>query len=167
MLSLIDRIEDVAENMNKPVTFIAGDDENTISWAELHTDAKIVAAGLQARGVKPGDHVALLGPTTQKFVTAVQAAWICGAVLVTMPLPMRMGALDLFISQTRARIRGADSKVVVIDSELAAFVEPIDCDPPFIPLDELFGEGAASIDDYKRPKSDPNLPRSSSLTPRR
>ena len=33
-------------------------------WAQLHEDARGIAAALQARGVEPGDHVAILGPTT-------------------------------------------------------------------------------------------------------
>ena len=35
-----------------------------------------VAAALQARGVGPGIHVALLGPTTRPLVTAIQAVWL-------------------------------------------------------------------------------------------
>ncbi len=155
-LSLISRIESVAEHGTGLVTFVAGDDHETLNWAQLHSEARAVAAGLQARGVGPGDHVALLGPTTRRLVTAIQAIWLTGAALVTMPLPMRMGALDQFIEQTRMRIRRSDSKVVVIDSQLAAFVEPIAGDPPFIGLDDLFADDAPGSDDYVRPANDPD-----------
>jgi fatty-acyl-CoA synthase len=100
--------------------------------------------------------VALLGPTTRRLVTAIQAIWLTGGALVTMPLPMRMGALEQFIDQTRNRIRRSDSKVVVIDSQLADFVEPVDGDPPFIGLDELFAAGGPTSDDYRRPADDPS-----------
>lgn len=156
MLSLIDRIENVAENSDKPVTFVAGDEEETTSWSDLYVEAQVAAANLQALGIEPGDHVALLGPTTRNFVTAIQAVWISGATLVTMPLPMRMGALDVFIDQTRNRIRRSDSKIVVIDSELAAFVEPVEGDPPFVSLDEICGTEGAAASDYVRPRSDPD-----------
>ena len=63
MLSLIDRIEHVAESNRRTITFVSGDEYETLTWGELHADARAVAAGLQARGVGPGDHVALLGPT--------------------------------------------------------------------------------------------------------
>ena len=36
-----------------------------VEWARLHDDARAMAAALQARGVGPGDHVAVLGPTTR------------------------------------------------------------------------------------------------------
>ncbi len=98
----------------------------------------------------------MLGPTTRKLITAIQAIWLSGATLVTMPLPMRMGALDLFIYQTRNRIHRSDSKIVVIDAELAAFVEPEPGDPPFVTLDELVGPDGPGEDDYTRPASDPD-----------
>ena len=154
MLSLIDRIEAVAERDHGEVTFISGDVHETIRWPQLHAEARTAAAALQARGVRPGDHVALLGPTTRRLITTIQATWLCGAALVTMPLPMRMGALDQFISQTRDRIRRSDTRIVVIDPDLAAFVERVEGDPPFVTLDELYGDHGVGDGDYSRPKSD-------------
>ncbi len=156
MQSLIDRIENVAEYSGRTITFISGDTHETVSWADLHLQARAAAAGLQARGVSPGDHVALLGPTTRNLITAIQAVWITGATLVTMPLPMRMGALDQFIEQTRNRIHGSDSSMVLIDPELLAFVEPVEGDPPFVSLDDLCGSDGPGEDAYVRPKSDPD-----------
>ncbi len=156
MQSLIPRLESVAESGIGRVTFVAGDDYDTISWGQLHTEARAVAAGLQARGIGPGRHVALLGPTTRRLITAIQGVWLAGATLVTMPLPMRMGALEQFIDQTRHRIRRSDSALVVIDSELAAFVEPIEGDPPFLGLDELFADDAPTAADWQRPVLDPS-----------
>ncbi len=150
VLSLIDRIEAAAEKDYGKVTFVSGDDHDTTSWSALHSDARAVAARLQAEGIKPGDHVALLGPTTRNLITAIQAVWLTGGCLVTMPLPMRMGALDVFIDQTRQRIRNSDSKLVLIDPELAAFVERVEGDPPFLALDAITGDA----DGYLRPKSD-------------
>jgi fatty-acyl-CoA synthase len=154
--SLIDRIEHVAEYSGRTITFASGDDHETVSWADLHTQARAAAARLQAQGVRPGDHVALLGPTTRKLITAIQAVWLTGATLVTMPLPMRMGALEQFIAQTRNRIHRSDSSLVLIDPELMAFVEPEEGDPPFLSLDDLVGDDGAGSDDYARPASDPD-----------
>ncbi len=145
----------MAEKDYGTVTFVSGDDHDTARWPQLHADAIAAAAYLQASGVRPGDHVALLGPTTRKLITAIQAVWLTGGCLVTMPLPMRMGALDTFIAQTRERIHRANAKVVLIDAELAAFVEPIEGDPPFISLDDLTANRGLGEGDYKRPKSDP------------
>src|SRR4051812_25231755 len=61
-----------------------------VEWAVLHEEAKAMAVALAARGVGPGAHVALLGPTSRPFVTAIQAVWLAGATAVVLPLPMRM-----------------------------------------------------------------------------
>jgi len=119
------------------VTFVSGDVHVTVPWTEVHEDARAMAAGLQAHGVRPGDHVAILGPTTRPLVTAIQATWLAGATVVVLPLPMRMGSLDEFVAQTRGRIHRADVAVVVADPELAAFVTPEPGDPPMVGYDDL------------------------------
>ena len=68
-----------------------------------------MAAGLQAHGVAPGTHVAILGPTTRALVTAIEATWLAGAAAVMLPLPMRLASIDDFVRQTRARIRASDA----------------------------------------------------------
>jgi fatty-acyl-CoA synthase len=71
---------------------------------------------------------------------------------VVLPLPMRLASIEEFVAQTRQRIRHADAKLVVVDAELAAFVEPEPGDPPMIGFDELAG---AKPRRWKRPKRDP------------
>ena len=68
-----------------------------------------MAAALQARGVEPGTHVAVLGPTSRALVTAIQAIWLAGATVVALPLPMRLGSIEEFVEQTRRRIAHADA----------------------------------------------------------
>ena len=111
-----------------------------------------MAAVLQARGVAPGDRVALLGMTSRALVTAVQASWLCGAAVVVLPLPMRLGSLEEFVAQTRARVRSADVAVLLVDADLAAFIEPADGDPPTVLLHELAGGSATR---YERPQIAP------------
>jgi len=110
-----------------------------------------MAAALQARGVEPGHHVALLSPTSRSLVTAIQATWLAGATVVVLPLPMRLGSFDEFVAQTRARVHSADAKVLLIDTDLAAFLEPAPGDPPRVLLSDLKGRG----DDLVAPPPDP------------
>ncbi|HZA86285.1 MAG TPA: AMP-binding protein, partial [Acidimicrobiales bacterium] len=58
------------------ITFVVGGGEDIVGWGDLHEQAKAHAAALQARGVRPGDHVALLSPTTRPLVTAIQGTWL-------------------------------------------------------------------------------------------
>jgi fatty-acyl-CoA synthase len=152
MHSLIDRISRAAE-CDRTVTFVVGGDEDIVPWRQLHEEAKGCAAALQARGIRPGDHVALLSPTTRALVTAIQGTWLAGATIVVLPLPMRLASIEEFVAQTRQRIHHADAKLVVVDAELAAFVEPEPGDPPMIGFDELTRGKPRR---WKRPKNDPD-----------
>jgi fatty-acyl-CoA synthase len=156
--TLTERIERAAEaRPHGTVTFIDGDDANTVRWRQLLDEARVTAGALQARGVQPGDRVALLGPTSRSLVTAIEATWLAGATVMVLPLPMRMSSIEEFVRQTRVRIRAADAAVVVIDSQLAEFVTADPTDPPLITLDDLMTEaGRLGPSGYDRPEPDPD-----------
>lgn len=156
MTPLLTRIED-ATCSPRGITFVgpAGVDAYTaerVSWARLHDDARRMAGVFQARGVGPGAHVALLGPTSRAFVTAVQATWLAGATVVVLPLPLRLGSIDEFVRATRSRVLHADIDLLVADPELAAFLDTRDGEPPILMLDELARRSAR----YDEPKADPD-----------
>ena len=152
MRTVVSRIEQAAKGTGA-VTFVTGDHPVTKTWADLHLEAKRMAANLQRLGIERGDHVALLGPTTPDFVTAVQAVWLCGATLVVMPLPMRLASIEEFTRDTKARIHRADCSIVVVDNDLAPFIEADPDDPPIYTLADLLG-GAAAATDFLRPDYD-------------
>jgi fatty-acyl-CoA synthase len=160
-LSLLSRLEAAAATEGA-ITFLEsaatdGSGRERVTWRALHEDARAMAAALQACGVTAGSHVAILGPTTRPLVTAIQATWLCGAATVMLPLPMRLGSIEDFVDQTRARVRASDAVVVLVDAQLAAFLDPRPDDPPMVLLDELIGDGAgagASADAYVRPADD-------------
>src|SRR4051812_1938733 len=81
-----------------------------VSWREIHDDARAVGAALQARGLVPGDHVAILGPTSRELITIIQGCWLSGIASMVLPLPMRMASLEAFVESTRGRIRHGDAK---------------------------------------------------------
>jgi fatty-acyl-CoA synthase len=153
MPCLLQRIERAAARATG-VTFVVGGSEEIVSWGELHEQAKAYAAALQARGVRPGDHVALLSPTTRPLVTAIQGTWLAGATIVVLPLPMRLSSIEEFVAQTRRRIRHADASLVVVDPELAAFVTPEAGDPPMVGFDDLAAGPPGGR--WVRPPDDPD-----------
>ncbi|HKF91130.1 MAG TPA: AMP-binding protein [Acidimicrobiia bacterium] len=152
--SLLPRLEATAET-HHAITFVAtagAHGRERVEWSRLHEDARGMAAALQARGIGPGSHVALLGATTRPFVTAIQATWLAGATVVVLPLPMRLASIEDFVAQTRRLIVHADAQVVVIDAQLSEFLDPQPGDPPIVPLDELRGAPGG----YERPADDPD-----------
>lgn len=151
MRTIVSRIEHAAKG-DGTVTFMTGDEPLTKSWGQLHEEAKAMAAALQARGVQHGHHVAILGPTTPLLVTSIQATWLCGASPVVLPLPMRLASLEEFTAATKARIRGADCVAVLVDPDLAPFVEATPEDPPIYSMAELDPAAITEVpDDFIRP----------------
>ena len=123
-----------AATSDRGVRFVGSGGDDRVTWAQLHDEARVVAASLQRRGIRPGDHVAILGPTSRGLVTAIQGCWLAGAASMVLPLPMRMGSLDEFIGQTRGRIVHGDARLVLIDDQLAPFYAASPDDPPIEPL---------------------------------
>jgi fatty-acyl-CoA synthase len=140
------------------VTFVTNNVTDPVPWVQLHEESKAVAAALQARGIGPGSHVSLLAPTSRSLVTAIQAVWLAGATVVVLPLPMRLGSLEEFVAQTRVRITGADSALVLADDDLAAFLEPDPDDPPIVLLGELmpWEPGRPIAAEFVVPEIDPD-----------
>jgi fatty-acyl-CoA synthase len=132
------------------------DGDSFVPWSEIHRDARVVAASLQSRGLMPGDHVAILGPTSRPLITIIQGCWLAGIASMVLPLPMRMGSLDAFVDSTRARIRHGDAKLILIDDLFADFYTAIDGDPPIERMTAVLpgSEGAPSPDDWVRPDDD-------------
>jgi fatty-acyl-CoA synthase len=150
------RLQRAADRAGATVTFINGPARVAVPWVQLHDEASAVAATLQARGIAPGDHVALLGPTSRALVTAIQGCWLAGAASMVLPLPMRMGSIEEFVSSTRARILHGDAKLILIDDQLAPFYEAVPGDPPIASLGSVQpGPGNPGAAALELPTPDP------------
>ncbi|WP_116997862.1 AMP-binding protein [Desertimonas flava] len=129
-----------------------------VPWRQIHDEARAVGAALQARGLIPGDHVAILGPTSRALITTVRGCWMAGIASMVLPLPMRMGSLEEFVNSTRSRIRHGDAKLLLIDDQLAGFYEAAPGDPPTEPLSAML-PGAPNVpsgDALEVPAPDPD-----------
>jgi len=140
--TLTGRIHQAAAQSGAGVTFVAGEVGIRVTWSDLHSDACRVAATLQRRGIGPGAHVAILGPTTRSLVTAIEAVWLAGATTVVLPLPMRLASIEEFVEQTRHRIEHADIALLLVDDDLVPLV-PLTGMPPTLGFAEL-ARGAAT-----------------------
>src|SRR5215203_5964123 len=159
--SMIARLEAAAESdagLRLVGTSVTPDGEPVyVPWRQLHDEARAVGAALHARGLVPGDHVAILGPTSRGLMTIIRGCWMAGLASMVLPLPMRMGSLDAFIESTRARIRHGDAKLVLIDDQLAEFYSGAPGDPPIVPMRAVLpGQaGQVSGEQLQLPPDDP------------
>jgi fatty-acyl-CoA synthase len=159
-LSIPARLERAADEAGRLVlvgrSVQSPDGPNELSWRQVHDEARAVGAALQARGLGPGDHVAILGPTSRALITIVRGCWVAGITSMVLPLPMRMGSLEEFVASTRARIRHGDAKLVLIDDALAPFYAAEPGDPPTEPLCAvLSGAGHPGPEALEPPPDDP------------
>jgi len=85
-------------------------DEIPVTYGRLWDDAAAVAGGLLARGVRPGDTVALMLPTSVEFLRAFLGILIARAVPVPIYPPVRLDRLEEYALRQSAIL--ADAGVV-------------------------------------------------------
>ena len=89
-------------------------------FSQLREDARAVAYALIARGVKPGERIALIAETGQDFAALFCGAVYAGAWPVPLPLPTSFGGKDNYIEQLGVQLSSSDPVLLVGPDEIAA-----------------------------------------------
>jgi long-chain acyl-CoA synthetase len=79
-------------------------DERRISYAELERAARGVATSLRARGVEPGDRVALLIPNVPEFTIAYFGILYAGATVVPINVLAAAPEVAYFLADSSAKL---------------------------------------------------------------
>jgi acyl-CoA synthetase (AMP-forming)/AMP-acid ligase II len=96
------------------VTFVGLDERETfLAWDQVFDRAARTGAALAARGVMPGDRVAIVLRTEPAFLDAFLGAWWCGAVPVPLYPPVRLGRMDEYLAATARMISLSGSRIVI------------------------------------------------------
>lgn len=143
---LIETFQTVTASSSAPVAFL--DAEKVLeecSWAELFEGAVARAAALQARGVERGDRIGMLGFTSREFIETIFATILAGAVVVVMPLPMRLTSEEAFLTATRLRLSTAKAKLLVLDGFFTSLYTAAPGDPDSVTMQELATGDAATF----------------------
>jgi fatty-acyl-CoA synthase len=88
-------------------------------FSELRRDAIQSAYRLIARGVGPGDRVALVAETSPEFAALFFGLVYAGAWPVPLPLPTSFGGRDSYIDQLGVQLRSCDPKMLFYPAELS------------------------------------------------
>jgi acyl-CoA synthetase (AMP-forming)/AMP-acid ligase II len=107
-----------AASAGRVVLVSAGEEELALTWAEVRSRARRMAAALMARGVAPGDRVAMVLPTGRDFLDAFFGAWLAGAVPVPLYPPVRLGRMDEYARATARMLTCAGARVVLSDRRI-------------------------------------------------
>ncbi len=92
-------------------------DDTRLTYAELNTEVRKVAAGLIARGVGNGDRVAMLLGNGAPFVIVTYAAAFLGAVTVPLNTRDQMPGI-------RHALVNSDAMALIVDAEFCDIVPP-------------------------------------------
>jgi len=92
-------------------------------FAELRRDAIDAAYRLMARGLVPGDRIALLAETGPDFAAAFFGALYAGVWPVPLPLPTSFGGRDAYVDQLVVQLESSDPKLLLFPEELASMAE--------------------------------------------
>ncbi|HET8733379.1 MAG TPA: AMP-binding protein [Anaeromyxobacteraceae bacterium] len=102
------------------VTFVGlREEEERLPWAEVDARARRVAGALVARGVRPGDRVAVVLRTGPAFLDAFFGAVHAGAVPVPLYPPVRLGRMDEYAEATGRMLRVSGARAHVTSSGVA------------------------------------------------
>jgi acyl-CoA synthetase (AMP-forming)/AMP-acid ligase II len=101
------------------LTFLdAQERETALTWSKVLERASAVAAALAARGVRRGDRVAIVIPTSPAFTDAFFGTLLAGAVPVPLYPPVRLGRLDEYHRATARMLQRVGAAVVVSDARV-------------------------------------------------
>jgi len=90
--------------------------ETRRDWVDVLAGARRTAGGLAARGVRPGDTVAIVLPTSPAFFDAFFGAVLAGAVPVPLYPPVRLGRLTEYHARTAAMLDAVRARIVLADA---------------------------------------------------
>lgn len=96
---------------------------NVVTYRQLRDDAHAMAWRLMARGIKPGDRVALIAETAPDFAALFCGAIYAGAWPVPLPLPTSFGGKDNYIEQLGVQLSSADPAMLLYPQELAGMAD--------------------------------------------
>jgi fatty-acyl-CoA synthase len=88
-------------------------------FSELREDSLAMARRLVARGISPGDRVALVAETGPEFAALFCGAVYAGAWPVPLPLPTSFGAKDSYIEQLVVQLASSDPVLLLYPAEIA------------------------------------------------
>jgi len=96
-----------------------GNLQRAYPYAQLREDALAMARRLIARGIKPGDRIALIAETGPEFAALFCGTIYAGAWPVPLPLPTSFGGKANYIEQLAVQLTSSDPAMLFYPAEIA------------------------------------------------
>ncbi|MGE3634043.1 MAG: AMP-binding protein, partial [Sandaracinaceae bacterium] len=121
LVTLPQALERAAERKGYGFTFVRDDlTEEEHTWESLLERAKSMAVALVDKGMKKGDHVALILPEAGEFIPAFLGVSQAGGVPVPLYPPMGMGQLGGYLDHCRHIVSASRARLLVTNTQIKA-----------------------------------------------
>jgi len=118
--------------------------EKSYTWAECYTRCRRLASALLARGVQPGDTVAIMAPNVPAIFEAHFGVPMAGAVLNALNVRLDAATIGFILRHAEAKVLLTDREFYPVVKEALATLDQcplvIDIDDELAQGGELFGE---------------------------
>jgi fatty-acyl-CoA synthase len=131
--------------------------ELVMPFKVLRDSALAVGGALRARGLDPGDYVAVLVPEADGFLTAFLGISLAGLVPIPLAHPIDIGRLGADVGKVASFLRVAGARAIVTNSRLLPSLRPLRAIAPTVELvvswNDLTGPALGASE-----PADPNAP---------
>jgi len=138
---------------NRPALSEAG---NEITYSEFNDRANLVATGLLASGVKPGEHIGLLAPNSANWLIFYFGVLKAGAVAVTFSSLLTPDEMTLLINHSRPRFLFTSEEKLghLKNLRKPGILEKVICRGADLELQQLMNMGIGSFKALDRDRMD-------------
>ncbi len=100
------------------ITILGDAHDETVTYERLWLDARSIAGGLQRYGIRRGDTVSLMLPTSRDYFTAFFGVLLAGAVPVPLYPPARMSQIEEHVRRHAGILANAAAAILITTSEM-------------------------------------------------
>lgn len=93
--------------------------DTTYEWSDIADRARKMATYLDQLGIKFGDRVAIVLPTSIEFFDVFFGLQILGAIPVPLYPPLRLGKLDNYVDKTIAMLKAVQCTLLITNQRVA------------------------------------------------
>lgn len=126
--TLLEALAYQAEQQPNEAAFVLLEQDREVAlptYSELLMQARRISAGLKALGVRPGDRVAVMLPTSVEFFEAFFGILNTGAIVVPLYPAARLDKFEDFLSRQDAILKNCQAEVLITLPQMAAITEVV------------------------------------------
>lgn len=116
-----------------------------VTWDEWRRGAERCAAGLQARGVRPGLRVAAILTNTFDVCAAVIGTWMAGAMVLSLPTLQRGMTAEEYVAQLKELCSSNGAELLLMEDRFAELLDADALGTPVVSYSSLASDAAPDI----------------------